>query len=192
VHDVSQQGGRPGGNQVLNSMASPRGAEGTTMNEPQDVQDHIGNEDAHNADGPLDAIGRANALENERDRVAEDMDVEQSNSGDKGYDVAKGKGTSLRRSDRKQKMPPSPEREGVNRGKPQPASRKKAKSKEQPLKPMPKPEPGMKSNLHPDVGSIECNYFEEIQIGGATRLVDIIDLTQDMVGHLSTHKDTLY
>ena len=171
LHEIPRQGGRSGGDQVSNSMITHAGAEATTTDEPQE----IGNEDAHAADGPPEA------LEIERDRATQDMDVDQSNSGDEGCNVAKGRGTSLRRSDRKRKTPPPPppEREGTSRGKP--ASRKKVKSKEQPLKPAPKPAPGIKSNLHTDVGSIERSYFEEIEIGGTTRLVDMVDLTQDMV-----------
>jgi hypothetical protein len=61
-----------------------------------------------NDNGPVDAIAGAKASENERDMVSQQMDVDQSNSGDEGCDVEKGKGTSLRRLDRKHKMPPPP------------------------------------------------------------------------------------
>jgi hypothetical protein len=165
------------------------GDKGYNVAKGKDVQDSIGNEDAHALDGRVDAMGREKALGNESERATQDMDVDQSSPGDKGNDVAKGKGAGLRRSDRKRKTPPPPEREGGNRGKPKPASRKKAKSKEQSLKPALKPEPGRKSR---DADGIERNYFEEIEIGGASRLVDMIDLTQDMVSHLSIHTDTLY
>ena len=245
---VTQKGGRSGGDQVSNSMESHSRAEATTTDEPHDVQDRfgsddahavdgradamgrervlenesemasrdmdvdqsnlgdknydmakgkdmqdrIGNEDAHTVDGRVNAMGREKASRNQRERATQDMDVDQSNPGDKGYDVAKAKGTGLRRSDRKRKTPPPPEREGKNRGKPKPASRNKAKSKEQPSKLALKPEPGRKSNPHRDAGGIERNYFEEIEIGATSRLVDMIDLTQDMVSHLSIHTDTLY
>ena len=62
----------------------------------------------------MDAMGKDKALENERERAARDMDVDQPNSGNKGYDVEKGKGASLRRSDRKRKTPPLPKREDRN------------------------------------------------------------------------------
>jgi hypothetical protein len=84
---------------------------------------------------------RAKALENEREVVSQQTDVDQSNSGDEGCDVDKGKGTSLRRSDRKHKTPPPPKCEGTNRGRPKPTSRKKVQSKEPHLKPRAKPEP---------------------------------------------------
>ncbi|KAF8224206.1 hypothetical protein L208DRAFT_1410695, partial [Tricholoma matsutake] len=34
------------------------------------------------------------------------------------------------------------------------------------------------------VDAVERNYFEEIKFGGVSRLVDIINLMQDMVSHL--------
>ena len=145
-----------------------------------------------NDNGPVDAMARAKASENERDVVSQQMDVDPSNSGDEGCDVDKGKGTSLRRSDRKRKTPPPPQREGTTRGRPKPASRKTVQSKEPRLKPRAKPEPGKQPTFQPDSGSLQRNYFEEIEIRGTSRLVDMIDLTQDMVGRLSTHKDTLY
>jgi hypothetical protein len=52
-------------------------------------------------------------------------------------------------------------------------------------KPKPKPKPGSKIQLRAQsVDAVERNYFEEIEFGGVSRLVDIIDLTQDMVSHL--------
>ena len=57
-------------------------------------------------------------------------------------------------------------------------------------KPKPKPkrklksEPELKPRLKPvaeSVQLIERNYFEEIEFGDTSRLVDMIDLTQDMV-----------
>ena len=90
LREVSQQGGRSGGDQVLNSMESHSETEATTTDEPH-VQDRIGSEDAHAAGGRVNAMGREKVLENERERVAQDMDVDQSNPVDKDYDVAKGK-----------------------------------------------------------------------------------------------------
>lgn len=52
-------------------------------------------------------------------------------------------------------------------------------------KPKPKPKPGSKiQSPVQSVDAVERNYFEEIEFGGVSRLVDIIDLTQDMVSHL--------
>jgi hypothetical protein len=130
-------------------------------------------------DRPADAMGGAKASNNEGNRVSQHKDVNQSNSGDDGSDVEKGNDTSPRRSNRKRKTPPPPEHKGTTGSKP---SRKKAKSKEQPLK----AEHGMKHILQPDSGGIARSYFEEIEIGGTTKLVDMIDLTHDMVCHLST------
>ena len=49
----------------------------------------------------------------------------------------------------------------------------------------PKPKPGSKiQSPVQSVDAVERNYFEEIEFGGVSRLVDIIDLTQDMVSHL--------
>lgn len=140
-----------------------------------------------NESGP---VGREKAPENERDRITHNMDVDQPNSGDEGCTAGKrkekGKGSSVRRSDRKRKTPPLPERHGASRSNPKPTSRKKAKSREQPPKPAPMPEPRMKLTVRPDFGRIERNYFEEIEIGGTSKLIDMIDLTQDMVGHRLT------
>jgi hypothetical protein len=52
-------------------------------------------------------------------------------------------------------------------------------------KPRPRPRPKPEPKIHPRAQSVndvvERNYFEEIEFGGMSRLVDIIDLTQDMV-----------
>jgi outer membrane biosynthesis protein TonB len=66
---------------------------------------------------------------------------------------------------------------------PPPPPKTKLKSRPKP-KPKPKPEPKIQPRVHPLGDAVERNYFEEIEFGGMSRLVDIIDLTQDMVSHL--------
>jgi hypothetical protein len=151
----------------------------------QDVEEH------HSEDP-----GRAD----EKESVDQNMDVDQTSFGEVGSaNVVVGssntmeKERGIRRSDRKRKTPPPPEREGMNRGKPKPTDKKKAKSKKPSSpkpKPKPKPEPELKSNPHPN--SVERSYFEEIEFGGISRLVDMIDLTQDMVSDLSIYRDRAY
>jgi hypothetical protein len=51
-------------------------------------------------------------------------------------------------------------------------------------KPKPKPEPKIHPQAQPVNDVVERSYFEEIKFGGTRRLVDIIDLTQDMVSRL--------
>jgi hypothetical protein len=67
---------------------------------------------------------------------------------------------------------------------PPPKTKLKSRSKPRP-KPKPTPESKIQSGLQ-SVDAVERNYFEEIEFGGVSRLVDIIDLTQDMVSHLSS------
>ena len=88
---VTQQGRQSGGDQVSNSMGSQNRAEAMTTDEPHDVPDRFGSDDAHAVDGQADAMGRERVLENERERASRDMDVDQSNLGDKNHDMAKGK-----------------------------------------------------------------------------------------------------
>jgi hypothetical protein len=181
-----------GGNGRLEDQTTETSVSGVPGISGNETAREQGDDMDTNDNGPVDAMAGAKASENERDVVSQQMDVDQSHSGDEGCDVEKGKGTSLRRSDRKRKTPPPPEREGTNRGRPKPASRKRVQSKEPRLKPRAKPKPVKKPTIQPNSGSLERNYFEEIEIGGTSRLVDMIDLTQDMVGRLSTHKDALY
>ena len=133
----------------------------------------------HKEDHAADVMGRAKASNNEENRVSQHKDVNQSDSGNDGSNVENGNDTSPRRLNRKQKMPPPSKHKGTTRSKP---SRKKAKSRDQPLKVV----HGKTYSLQPDFGGIARSYFEEIAIGGATKLVDMIDLTQDMVCLLST------
>jgi hypothetical protein len=65
---------------------------------------------------------------------------------------------------------------------PLPRPKTKLKSRSRP-KPKPKPGSKIQSRAQP-VDAVERNYFEEIEFGGVSRLVDIIDLTQDMISHL--------
>jgi hypothetical protein len=70
---------------------------------------------------------------------------------------------------------------------PQPTSRPRPR-------PRRKPKLALGRKLHPQpepLNFIERNYFEEIELGGISRLVDMVDLTQDMVGH-SMLKDIAY
>ena len=191
---ASEQGEDMGTNDngPVDAMARAKASENERDVVSQQTASEQGEDMDTNDNGPVDAMAREKASENERDVVSQQMDVDPSNSGDEGCDVDKGKGTSLRRSDRKRKTPPPPQREGTTRGRPKPASRKTVQSKEPRLKPRAKPEPGKQPTFQPDSGSLQRNYFEEIEIRGTSRLVDMIDLTQDMVGRLSTHKDTLY
>jgi outer membrane biosynthesis protein TonB len=67
---------------------------------------------------------------------------------------------------------------------PLPPPKTKLKSRS---RPRPKPKPQPESKIQPQaqpVHAVERNYFEEIEFGGISRLVDIVDLTQDMVSHL--------
>jgi hypothetical protein len=66
---------------------------------------------------------------------------------------------------------------------PLPPPKTKLKPRPKP-KPKPEPEPKIQSRAQSADDVVERNYFEEIEFGGMSRLVDIIDLTQDMVSHL--------
>jgi hypothetical protein len=66
---------------------------------------------------------------------------------------------------------------------PPPKTKLKPRPKPKP-KPKPEPEPKIQSRAQSADDVVERNYFEEIEFGGMSRLVDIIDLTQDMVSHL--------
>jgi hypothetical protein len=75
----------------------------------------------------------------------------------------------------------------------QPGPKRKQKSKPAPKpekwpapRPRPKPQPQAES-----VKLVERNYFEEIEYRGVSRIVDMIDLTQEMVSRLLIHNDKL-
>ena len=59
--------------------------------------------------------------------------------------------------------------------------------------PEPKSEPGAKAKTRaqsPDI--VARNYFEEIEFGGISKLVDIIDLTEETVSYRCLTKNTIY
>jgi hypothetical protein len=66
---------------------------------------------------------------------------------------------------------------------PLPPPKTKLKPRPKP-KPKPEPKPTIQSQVQSADDVVQCNYFEEIEFGGISRLVDIIDLMQDMVSHL--------
>jgi hypothetical protein len=59
-------------------------------------------------------------------------------------------------------------------------------------RPKPKPRPRLKpkSRAQP-IDLVECNYFEEIEFGGVSRIVDMVDLMQDIVGRSLPYKGTI-
>jgi hypothetical protein len=90
----------------------------------------------------------------------------------------------------KRKNPPR-EAKGRKKDEPSPSMprpRPKPKAKSEPKL---KPESGLKHGTKPLANArlIERNYFEEVEFGDTSRLVEMIDLTQDMVSGLSACKD---
>lgn len=67
-----------------------------------------------------------------------------------------------------------------------PTREAKTKTKRSPPLPPPRPEPRRRlkpKSLAPPIDLVERNYFEEIEFGGVSRIVDMIDLMQDVVSH---------
>jgi hypothetical protein len=125
------------------------------------------------------------------------MDVDMDGScGDGSLGCDKNVGQGAAKSGISEQPLPAKEPKGAEKrmNPPREAKEKKdepshAKPRPQP-KPKPKPkrklksEPELKPRLKPvaeSVQLIERNYFEEIEFGDSSRLVDMIDLTQDMV-----------
>lgn len=76
-------------------------------------------------------------------------------------------------------------RSGEQRKNPTRAAKRKPMYKPSPAPPKPKPIPRIKPQSRAQTTLVERNYFEEIEFGGITSIVDMIDLTQDIVSHSS-------
>ena len=88
-------------------------------------------------------------------------------------------------------FPPSPDKDDVHsKGIRKNPKREAAKGRmnELPPQPKPKPKPKPKPMPQPEFKShaknVARSYFEEIEFGGSSRFVEVIDLLQDMVSHL--------
>ena len=73
-----------------------------------------------------------------------------------------------------------------------PTREAKSKRKHEPPPPPPRPRPKPIRRLKPkqqaqSINLAQRNYFEEIELGGVSRMVDMIDLTQDIVSDLSLY-----
>jgi hypothetical protein len=131
--------------------------------------------DRQGTGGGATGSGGGGAGESGRDATGNEMDVDRGSSGIVGDLMPATKG-GIRSSTRKRKTPPPP---------PEPTGASKPKRKSKPKsKPKPKPEPESKPKRMRMKSASEggiLNYFEEIQINGGSRVVDMYDLTQTMV-----------
>jgi hypothetical protein len=108
-----------------------------------------------------------------------DVDSDQ-NAG--GASPSNGKKADTRSSARKRKNPPQPQPNGKNKGKPAPKLKPKQKPKPtHMLKLQPQSQAKLRGRSPESQPTIMHNYFEEIEINGGSRLVDMYDLTQVMV-----------
>ena len=137
-------------------------------------------------------VGMAEGSMHEHDKAPNDATPESSPSktpspsdslsNEKNHPIAGEKRKNPTREAKTKKMDelplPPPKTKSTSTSTSRPRSRSRPKPK-----PKPKPESKIQSRAQ-SVDAVERNYFEEIEFGGVSRLVDIIDLTQDMVCHL--------
>ena len=90
------------------------------------------------------------------------------------------------------KLPPTPDCKGIRSSEKRKNPTRAAKTKKMQKPPPPPPRPKPKPRIKPKSGAefidlVERNYFEEIEFGDISRIVDMIDVTQDIVSHSSPY-----
>ena len=113
---------------------------------------------------------------------------------DEPDDNRQDEGAASSSSSRK-KSPSPAEHETIHSGEKRKNPTRAAKTKAKPAssppparrkpKPKPKPAPALKPKSWAQSNDHVCSYFEEIKFGGISRIVEMMDLTQDIISHLS-------
>jgi hypothetical protein len=186
TQNVGEDGERPSSPDV-DMGAGPGSEHGTTQNVGEDAE-RPSSPDVDMGAGPGSEHGTTQNVGEDGERPSS-ADVDMGAGPGKDDDNNQDGGSP--KSNHRKKLPTVARIQSAEKRQ-NPTREAKSKRKHEPPPPPPRPRPKPIRRLKPkqqaqSINLAQRNYFEEIELGGVSRMVDMIDLTQDIVSDLSLY-----